>query len=46
MIEKFRSWLSIELMSLAIKTCPYAEMRDLLRESISEAVDRYFDDDS
>ena len=46
MIEQFRSWLSIELIDLAIKVCPYEEMRELLRDSISNAVDRYFDDNS
>lgn len=44
LMEKLRAWLSIELMRIAIYVCPYEEMQDLLRNSISRAVDEYFNE--
>jgi hypothetical protein len=38
MINNFREWLSIELFNLAIKICPYEEMREILKASITVAV--------
>lgn len=37
-IEQFREWLSIELLRLSISVCPYEEMRELIRASITIAV--------
>jgi hypothetical protein len=45
MITSFREWLSIELFSLAIRICPYEEMREILKASITVAVGYVLEED-
>lgn len=45
MFNQIREWLSIELINLGIKVCPYPEMQDYIRSGIGLAVESYLEED-
>ena len=42
-MEQIRSWLSIQLIDLGIRLCPYPEMQEYLKQGFILAIDSYLE---
>lgn len=42
MIISIREWLSINLIALGLRMCPFPEMEELLRRGLNLGIESYF----
>ena len=44
-MEQIRTWLSVNLIDLGIRICPYPEMQEYLKQGLCIAIEKALEDD-